>query len=68
MEPTPSQFQALYRLSYRLTNIIYPGWLCRNIELVRMDERTGNLYVLATTKETDIGMDFEIKPSGGYEP
>jgi len=39
-----------------------------------MDERTGNLYVLATSKETDMdmdtdmGMDFEIKPSGGYEP
>jgi hypothetical protein len=68
LKPTPSQSQGLYRLSYRLTNIIYPGWSCRNIELVRMDERTGNLYVFATSQETDMGMDFEIKPSGGYEP
>ncbi|WP_397428385.1 DUF6888 family protein [Phormidesmis priestleyi] len=36
---------------------------CRSIELVRIDERTGNLYVLV-----EENLDFEIKPTGGYEP
>jgi hypothetical protein len=34
-----------------------------SIEIVRIDERTGKLYVLAGEN-----LDFEIKPSGGYEP
>jgi hypothetical protein len=63
MQPTNQQSQGLYRLCYRLTNIIYPGWQCKNVELVRIDERTGNLYVYAGDD-----LDFEIKPSGGYEP
>lgn len=63
MEPTPNQVQGLYRLCYRLTNIIYPGWQYKSVELVRMDKRTGNLYVLAGED-----LDFEIKPTGGYEP
>ena len=62
MNPTDQQAQGLYRLCYRLTNAIYPQWQYRNIELVRIDERTGNLYVLAGE------LDFEIKPSGRYEP
>ncbi len=62
MNPTDQQAQGLYRLCYRLTNAIYTQWPYRNIELVRIDERTGNLYVLAQN------LDFEIKPSGGYEP
>jgi hypothetical protein len=63
MEPSNAQAQGLYRLCYRLTNVIYPGWQYRPIELVRIDERTGNLYVLAVD-----GIDFEIKLAGGYEP
>ncbi|MBD2514240.1 MULTISPECIES: DUF6888 family protein [Nostocaceae] len=63
MKPTNEQTQGLYRLCYRLTNVIYPGWPYTNIELVRVDERTGNLYVLAGEN-----LDFEIKPTGGYEP
>jgi hypothetical protein len=63
MEPNDKQSQGLYRLCYRLTNVIYPGWQYRAIELVRIDERTGNLYVLAGDD-----FDFEIKPTGGYEP
>ncbi|WP_375472876.1 DUF6888 family protein [uncultured Nostoc sp.] len=63
MKPTNEQTQGLYRLCYRLTNVIYPGWPYTNIELVRIDERTGNLYVLAGEN-----LDFEIKPTGGYEP
>jgi hypothetical protein len=63
MEPTNKQAQGLYRLCYRLTNVIYPGWQYRGVELVRIDERTGNMYVLAGDQ-----LDFEIKPTGGYEP
>ncbi|MBW4694127.1 MAG: hypothetical protein KME27_20475 [Lyngbya sp. HA4199-MV5] len=63
MAPNDEQAQGLYRLCYRLTNTIYPGWQYRAIELVRMDEQTGNLYLLAGDS-----LDFEIKPSGGYEP
>ncbi|PIG91738.1 hypothetical protein [Gloeocapsopsis sp. IPPAS B-1203] len=63
MAPNDEQAQGLYRLCYRLTNAIYPGWQYRNIELVRIDERTGNLYVLA-----EDSLDFEIKLTGGYEP
>ena len=63
MEPTNEQAQGLYRLCYRLTNRIYPGWQFKTIELVRIDERTENIYVLAGD-----GMDYEVKPSGGYEP
>ncbi|MFB2834184.1 DUF6888 family protein [Floridanema evergladense] len=63
MEPTNSQTQALYRLCYRLTNAIYPGWQYKSIELIRIDERTGNLYVLAGNN-----LEFEIKRTGGYEP
>ncbi|MEH1777774.1 MAG: hypothetical protein V7K67_16675 [Nostoc sp.] len=63
MKPTNEQTQGLYRLCYRLTNVIYPGWPYTNIELVRVDERTGNLYILAGEN-----LDFEIKPTGGYEP
>jgi hypothetical protein len=62
MEPNNEQAQGLYRLCYRLTNVIYPGWKFRTIQLVRVDERTGNVYVLAGDS------DFEIKPTGGYEP
>jgi hypothetical protein len=63
MNPTNEQTQGLYRLCYRLTNIIYPGWQYKNIELVRIDERTGYLYVIAGED-----LDFQIKPTGGYEP
>jgi hypothetical protein len=63
MQPTNDQVQGLYRLCYRLTNAIYPGWQYRSVELVRLDQRTGNLYVLAGDN-----LDFEIKLTGGYEP
>ena len=63
MKPNDEKAQGLYRLCYRLTNAIYPGWRYSAIELVRIDEQTGNLYVLAGDS-----LDFEIKPSGGFEP
>jgi hypothetical protein len=40
MNPTNEQAQGLYRLCYRLTNVIYPGWQYKSIELIRIDERT----------------------------
>lgn len=63
MEPTNEQAQGLYRLCYRLTNQIYPGWQFYSIELVRIDERTMSIYVVAGDE-----MDYEVQPSGGYEP
>ena len=63
MEPTIEQAQDFYRLFYRLTNEIYPGWPYKSIELVRMDERSGILFVLAGED-----LEFLIKPSGGYAP
>jgi hypothetical protein len=62
MEPNNKQTQGLYRLCYRLTTSIYPGWQYKSIELVRMDERTGNLFILAGDS-----LNFEIKPTGGFE-
>jgi len=49
--------------SERLLAVGEHGWQYKSVELVRMDERTGNLYVLAGDS-----LDFEIKPTGGYEP
>jgi hypothetical protein len=43
--------------------MICPGWQYKAVELVRIDERTGNLYILAGGS-----LDFEIKPGGGCEP
>lgn len=63
MEPTNQQAQGLYRLYYRLTNRIYPGWQFKAIDLVRIDERSGIIYVMAGDN-----IDFVVKPSGGYEP
>ena len=63
MIPNDEQAQGLYRLCYRLTNVIYPGWQFRSVEIVRIDERTGNFDVLAGDS-----LDFEIQPTGGYEP
>lgn len=47
MEPNNLQAQNLYRICYRLTNEIYPGWPYKSVELVRVDERTGNVVILA---------------------
>lgn len=47
MEPNNLQAQSLYRTCYRLTNEIYPGWPYKSVELVRVDERTGNVVILA---------------------
>lgn len=59
MIPTDAQAQELYRLCYQLTNEIYPGWPYSSIELVRIDQRTGNLFILA-----GIDISFEVDKLG----
>lgn len=56
MKPTNEQAQKLYSMCYQLTKMF------KSIELVRIDERTGNLYVLAGEN-----IEFEIEPSGDYK-
>jgi hypothetical protein len=41
MEPTVEQLKELFRLSYLLTKMLLP------VNLVRTDERTGDLVILA---------------------
>jgi hypothetical protein len=41
MQPTPEQKDELFRLSYLLTNMYIP------VNLVRLDQRTGRLIILA---------------------
>ncbi len=55
MKPTNEQAQTLYRTCYILTSML------KIIVLVRIDERTGNLYVLAGED-----IEFEIAPGGEY--
>ena len=52
--PTDKQLKGLYRLSYWLTYI-----MLQPIHLVCVDDRTGNLYVLAGNNES---LEFQITP------
>lgn len=56
MNPTPLQTISLYRQCYRLTNVFL-----QPIHLVRLDERTGNLFILAGDSES---IELQIKPDG----
>ncbi len=56
MEPTVAQLQSLYRYCYRLANVFF-----QPIHVVRLDERTGNLFILAGYEET---LEFEIGARG----
>ncbi|MBW4511349.1 MAG: hypothetical protein KME64_33280 [Scytonematopsis contorta HA4267-MV1] len=58
MEPTIAQLQTLYRLCHQLTNMMF-----QPIYIVRLDERTLNLFMLAGKGE---GIEFEIQPNGEY--
>ena len=58
-EPTVAQLRGLYELCYTLSNIIF-----QPIHIVRLDERTGNLFILAGREET---IEFQIKPSGEFQ-
>ncbi|MEM8640796.1 MAG: hypothetical protein AAGG51_18550 [Cyanobacteria bacterium P01_G01_bin.54] len=56
-EPKGIQLRALYRQCYWLTNIAF-----QPIHIVRLDERTGNLFILAGHQET---IEVEISTTGG---
>ena len=55
-EPTPAQLRSLYRISYVLTNVMF-----QPIHIIRIDERTGNLFILAGHNED---IELEIDPEG----
>ena len=59
-KPTAAQLQTLYRLCHLLTNLMF-----QSIHVVRLDERTLNLFILAGQNEE---IEFEIKPDGSIEP
>jgi hypothetical protein len=59
-EPTVAQLQTLYIKGQWLTNSAF-----QPIHIIRMDERTGNLFVLAGKEES---IEFEIYPTGRLVP
>jgi hypothetical protein len=59
-EPTGEQLRTLYRLCHLLTNI-----MLQPIHIVRLDERTLNLFILAGQDEE---IELEIQADGSIEP
>ena len=59
-EPTVAQLRSLYRHGYQLTEVFL-----QPIHMVRIDERTGNLFILAGTEES---IELEIDPEGQLLP
>jgi len=59
-EPTAEQLQSLYRLCHVLTNVMF-----QPIHIVRVDERSLNLFILAGQTEE---IELEIQPNGRIEP
>lgn len=59
-EPTGKQLKSLYRLCHILTNTMF-----KPIHIVRIDERTLNVFILAGDNEE---IEFEIQPNGSIEP
>ncbi|GAB4205801.1 MAG: hypothetical protein Fur006_62310 [Coleofasciculaceae cyanobacterium] len=59
-QPTAAQLRTLYRLCHLLTNIMF-----QPIHIVRLDERTLNLFILAGQNEE---IELEIRPDGSIEP
>lgn len=55
-EPTQAQLRRLYELCHTLTNVMF-----QHIHVVRLDERTGNLFVLTGHEET---IEFEVNGKG----
>lgn len=60
MEPTEAQLRSLYRHSYQLTELFL-----QPIHMVRLDERSGNLFILAGIEES---IELEIDPQGELLP
>ncbi|BAY10889.1 DUF6888 family protein [Calothrix sp. NIES-2098] len=56
--PTVAQLQSLYRVSYQLTYI-----MIQPIHLICIDNRTGNIYILAGYDEE---LEFQILPNGEF--
>ena len=59
-EPTGKQLRSLYILCHNLTNVMF-----QPIHIVRVDERTLNLFILSGQNEE---IEFEIKPDGNIKP
>ncbi|NEQ96574.1 MAG: hypothetical protein F6K30_07610 [Cyanothece sp. SIO2G6] len=58
--PTVEQLRTLYRLCHLLTNVVL-----HPIHIIRLDERTANLFVLAGHEEE---IELEIQPDGMIAP
>ena len=56
MEPTEAQLRSLYRQCHWLSNVLF-----QPIHIVRLDERTRNLFILAGLKES---IELQIRPDG----
>ncbi|AFZ33625.1 hypothetical protein Glo7428_5250 (plasmid) [Gloeocapsa sp. PCC 7428] len=59
-EPTEAQLRSLYQQCHRLTNVFL-----QPIHMVRLDERTGNIFILAGVRES---IELEIDPQGELLP
>ncbi len=55
-EPTLAQLKRLYLLSYTLTNMMF-----QPIHIIRLDERNGNLFILAGYQEN---LEIVVTPIG----
>lgn len=60
MTPTQAQLHSLYIQCYTLTNVMF-----QPIHVIRLDERTGNLFILAGQEES---IEFEINLEGRLLP
>jgi hypothetical protein len=58
-QPTAAQQRSLYFYCHYLTEV-----LRQPIHMMRIDERTGNLFVLAGIEES---IEFQIRPDGSLE-
>lgn len=56
--PTADQLESLYRISYQLTYM-----MLQPIYLICVDDRTGNVYILAGYQEE---LEFQILPNGDF--
>ena len=56
--PTAPQLESLYRIGYQLTYI-----MLQPIHLMCVDNRTGNVYILAGYDEE---LEFQILPNGDF--
>lgn len=55
-QPTEPQLRKLYELCHTLSNVMF-----QPIHVIRLDERTGNLFILAGQDET---IEFEVDTKG----